>query len=175
METTINRGVEQTAARRAHNPEVVGAIPTPATTRGYHGIGLMNPKSEANMGSALRACGNYGAAFMAVQGKRFKKCSTDTMKAWRHLPVLEVESLRDAIPFACIPVAVELVPTARSLVGYTHPERAFYVFGPEDSSLGKEVLSWCRDVIYVPTDRCMNLAACVNVVLYDRMAKALLR
>jgi tRNA(Leu) C34 or U34 (ribose-2'-O)-methylase TrmL len=23
----------------------------------------------------------------------------------------------------------------------------------------------------VPTERCMNLAACVNVVLYDRLAK----
>lgn len=127
------------------------------------------------MGSALRACGNYGSAFMAIQGKRFKKCSTDTMKAWRHLPVVEVDDLKTAIPFGCVPVAIELVPTARSLVGYTHPERAFYVFGPEDSSLGREVLSWCRDVVYVPTNRCMNLAACVNVVLYDRMAKELLR
>lgn len=141
--------------------------------RGYCAVGLLNPKTEANMGAALRACGNYGAALMAIQGKRFKKCSTDTMKAWRHLPVQEVDDLRHAIPFGCIPVAVELSPNARSLVGYTHPERAFYVFGPEDSSLGRDTLSWCRDVIYVPTNRCMNLAACVNVILYDRMAKSL--
>lgn len=159
---------------RAHNPEVAGSSPAPATiTRGYHGIGLYNPKSEQNMGSALRACGVYGASFMAVQGKRFKKCSTDTMKAWRHLPVMEVDDLRTAIPFGCVPVAIELAPSARSLVGYTHPERAFYIFGPEDSSLGDKTLSWCRDVVYIPTNRCMNLAACVNVVLYDRMAKLL--
>lgn len=140
--------------------------------RGYYGVGLLNPKTEANVGGVMRACGNYGAAFMAVQGKRFKNCRTDTMKAWRHLPVHEVENLRAAIPFGCVPVAVELVASARSLVGYTHPERAFYVFGPEDSTLGKEVLGWCRDVIYIPTNCCMNLAACVNVVLYDRLAKA---
>ena len=30
------------------------------------------------------------------------------------------------------------------------------------------VLSWCRDVIYVPTVEGRNLAACVNVALYDR-------
>lgn len=28
-----------------------------------------------------------------------------------------------------------------------------------------------RDVVYVPTNGCMNLAATVNVVLYDRAAK----
>lgn len=45
------------------------------------------------------------------------------------------------------------------------------IFGPEDGTLGERVLSWCRDVVYVPTDRCMNLAATVNVILYDRAAK----
>ncbi len=29
----IYRGVEQLEARRAHNPEVVGSSPTPATTK----------------------------------------------------------------------------------------------------------------------------------------------
>jgi tRNA(Leu) C34 or U34 (ribose-2'-O)-methylase TrmL len=28
-------------------------------------------------------------------------------------------------------------------------------------------------VVYIPTTGCMNLAATVNVVLYDRMAKGL--
>ncbi len=52
-----------------------------------------------------------------------------------------------------------------------HPVRAFYIFGGEDATLGGRVLSWCRDVIYIPTAYCMNLAATVNVVLYDRMTK----
>ena len=34
------------------------------------------------------------------------------------------------------------------------------------------MLSWCRDVVYIPTNGCMNLAACVNVVLYDRLSKS---
>ena len=63
------------------------------------------------------------------------------------------------------------VEGATSLVDYIHPERAFYIFGAEDATLGERVLSRCRDVIYVPTSGCMNLAATVNVVLYDRMAK----
>lgn len=54
---------------------------------------------------------------------------------------------------------------------YTHPDRALYIFGPEDGSLDKEIRDWCEDVIYIPTTGCMNLAATVNVVLYDRLAK----
>jgi len=66
---------------------------------------------------------------------------------------------------------VDLVEEAIPLTTYVHPERAFYVFGAENATLGEQVISWCRDVIYVPTNGCLNLAACVNVVLYDRMVK----
>ena len=70
-----------------------------------------------------------------------------------------------------VPVAIEVHPDARPLTEYQHPERAFYIFGPEDGSLDKDIRDWCEDVIYIPTNGCMNLAATVNVVLYDRMAK----
>lgn len=50
-------------------------------------------------------------------------------------------------------------------------DRALYIFGPEDGSLDKEIRDWCEDVVYIPTTGCMNLAATVNVVLYDRLAK----
>lgn len=64
---------------------------------------------------------------------------------------------------------------AISLVGYVHPELAFYIFGPEDGTLKAEITDWCRDIIYIPTNRCMNLAATVNVVLYYRLAKCIKR
>lgn len=139
--------------------------------RGFSAIGLHNPKNPANVGSVLRAAGCYDAAMVAMSGDRFKKAATDTASVWRHMPLIETGDLRLIIPYDCVPVAIDLVPGARPLTNYTHPDRAFYVFGPEDGTLGKGVLSWCRDVIYVPTSGCMNLAACVNVVLYDRMAK----
>jgi tRNA(Leu) C34 or U34 (ribose-2'-O)-methylase TrmL len=63
------------------------------------------------------------------------------------------------------------VAGAKSLVDYKHPPRAFYIFGPEDNSLKKQITNFCRDTIYVPTNGCMNLAATVNVILYDRLAK----
>lgn len=140
--------------------------------RGFAAIGLYHPKTPENVGSALRACQCYEVSMMAVAGKRFKRACTDTFQTYRHMPVLEVEDLKLVIPFDCVPVAVDLIPGAQCLPTYKHPERAFYIFGPEDGTLGERVLSWCRDVVYVPTDRCMNLAATVNVILYDRIAKA---
>ena len=139
--------------------------------RGYAAIGLDNPKCPANLGGVMRAAGCYGAAMVAISGQRMKKAPTDVLKRWRTMPVVETEDLRLVIPYDCVPVAVDLVPGARSLVGYTHPERAFYIFGAEDATLDARTLSWCRDVIYIPTQGCMNLAATANVVLYDRLVK----
>jgi len=148
--------------------------------RGYFAVGLDNPKTPANVGAALRAVGVYGGAMMAVSGERyskaingmsFSKIPTDTMKFYRHLPILRVADLHDIIPYSCVPVAVEIIQGAIPLPIYTHPERAFYVFGAEDATLGQRVLGWCRDVVYIPTNGCMNLAATVNVVLYDRLSK----
>ena len=143
--------------------------------RGYSAVGLDNPKTPANIGSALRACGCYEAALLVLAGPRpmrLASCRTDTQKAYKHMPTVLVDDVFDAIPYDCVPVAVDLVPEAVSLIDYKHPERAFYIFGAEDATLGARILDRCRDIIYVPTNHCMNLAACVNVVLYDRMLKA---
>ncbi len=142
--------------------------------RGYAAIGLFNPKTPSNVGSVFRAAGCYGAALVVLAGsrpRRLGRCITDTQKAHRHIPVQIVDHLRDAVPYGCVPVAVDLVENAAPLTEYHHPERAFYIFGPEDGTLGYQHLSWCAHRVYVPTRFCMNLAATVNVVLYDRMCK----
>lgn len=141
--------------------------------RGYFAVGLDNPKTTPNIAAALRACDCYGAAMLATSGTRYRKHGCDTTKAYRRMPFLQTDDLRSVIPYDCIPVAVELVDGAESLVDFSHPERAFYVFGAEDNTLGERVLSWCPKRVVVPTRACMNLAACVNVVLYDRLQKQL--
>lgn len=139
--------------------------------RGYSCIALDNPKSAANVGAAMRAAHVYGASVIVLSGQRFKKAGTDTTKAYRHLPLIEAADVFDALPYDCVAVAVDLIDGAHPLPRYIHPERAFYVFGAEDATLGKRITDRCRDRIMVPTKFCMNLAATVNVVLYDRMAK----
>lgn len=140
-------------------------------SRGYAAIGLYRPKTPTNVGSVLRAAYCYDAAMVAMSGNRYSKAPTDTQSAYRHFPLIQCDDLHTVVPYDCIPVAVDLLDGACALHEYTHPERAFYVFGPEDGTLGKPVTNWCRDVIYVPTRFCMNLAATVNVVLYDRAVK----
>ena len=137
------------------------------------GIGLHYPKNNPNVGSVLRLAGNFNAAFVATTGKRYYVSSADTMKAYRHLPLFNVPNLKDVIPYDCIPVAVEINDNATNIVEYEHPKRAFYIFGPEDGSLNKEILGYCKDTIYVPTNRCLNLASCVGIVMYDRLMKGI--
>lgn len=139
---------------------------------GFCCIGLDNPKTDVNVGAVLRAAGVFRADMVAISGHRYGRAPTDPMKFCRHLPLLQVDNLHDVIPFDCVPVAVELVEHAMPLIEYKHPDRAFYVFGAEDATLGTRILSWCRDVVYIPTNGCLNLAACVNVVLYDRLSKS---
>lgn len=146
--------------------------------RGYAAIGLHNPKNCLNVGGIIRAAHCYDAAMVAISGsradaRRVVSSSANVTKGQRHLPVLRGD-LRELIPYDCVPVAVDLVSDAIELQNYQHPQRAFYVFGPEDGTLGPEVLGWCRDRVMVPTRLCMNLAAAVNVILYDRLAKQLL-
>ena len=147
--------------------------------RGFAAIGLSRPKNSHNIGGILRGAHCYDAALIAIGGdrsiaSRIVGHPANVTKAERHIPLIRGSDLRELIPFDCVPVAVDLLPDAIELQNYQHPARAFYIFGPEDGTLGEETLCWCRDRVMIPTRFCMNLAATVNVVLYDRMAKQLL-
>lgn len=140
--------------------------------RGFACIGLDNPKNMYNIGGILRAAQNYQVSMVTMGACRISaRHVADTMKTYRHIPVLRLEDVLETIPYDCVPVAIDLVEGAVPLPEYTHPERAYYIFGAEDQTLGKRILDRCRDTVYVPTYRCMNLAATVNVLLYDRAVK----
>lgn len=146
--------------------------------RGYAAVGLVRPKSPDNIGGVLRAAFCYDAAAVIIEGDRsIAKAgvhhSTNTLKGERHVPIIRCDSLRETVPFGAVPIAVDLVPDATHLHAFQHPASAFYVFGPEDGTLGRSVLDWCAFRVFIPTRSCMNLAAAVNVVLYDRQAKYL--
>lgn len=146
--------------------------------RGFAAIGLHRPKDLHNIGGVLRAAHCYGASLVAISGDRIDgraiSHAANTSAAQRHLPVLRGD-LRGLIPYGATPVAVDLVDDAIELPDFVHPLSAFYIFGPEDGTLGKAILDWCPYRVMVPTSLCMNLAATTNVVLYDRLAKQLQR
>lgn len=92
------------------------------------------------------------------------------MCAHRRIPLIWVDDLPSAVPFGVTPVLVE-VDASTTLRQFNHPKRAMYIFGPEDSSLPKAMIDGAPRV-RIPTRGCLNLAATVNIVLYDRCAKA---
>ena len=137
-------------------------------------VGLVNPKSPENVGSVMRAAGCYGVDEVYYTGNRFelaRRFATDTKQMVEKIPLLGVDDLMAFIPQGCVPVVVDLIDGATPLPDYVHPERAFYIFGPEDGTLDPALYGAVKDVVYVPTRGCMNLAASVNVILYDRLAK----
>ena len=140
-------------------------------------IGLTNPKSPSNVGAVMRAAGCFRADAVVYTGRRFAMAApfhTDTQGVAGKIPLTGVDSLLNCIPEETQLVCVELVEGAIPLPDFQHPARAFYAFGPEDGTLGQEIIDRADAVVYVPTVGCLNLAATVNVVLYDRLAKSAL-
>ena len=126
------------------------------------------------MGSIIRSGGCYGVNSIFYSGQRYgyaRKYSTDTQNKANEIPLIGCHDVIEMKPKGARVVAVELVEGAIPLPAYHHPEQAFYIFGPEDGSVPQSTLNQCDDVVYVPTKGCMNLAATVNVLLYDRLAK----
>ena len=144
--------------------------------RGFGCIALDRPNDGVNVGHALRAALGFSARMVILGAAdpkiNVRKLSTDPGRAYRHVPVLEVDDIFDAMPNDCSPVAVELTDSAINLVDFDHPERACYIFGPENGSVSTEILEKCDQVVKIPTTMSLNLGMTVNIVMYDRFAKS---
>ncbi len=141
-------------------------------------VGLINPKSPENVSSVMRLAGNFQVDSVFYTGARYpralkrKSCTVDmSRKVSQYIPLIEVASCIDNVPDDLKIICVEFAENAISLPEYKHPEKALYIFGPEDGSISQNVIDRADAVVYIPTMGCMNLAATVSVVLYDRSAK----
>lgn len=152
---------------------------------GYQGrtpaVGLVDPKFPHNVGAAVRAASCYGIGQVWFSGdrvrldasKRYRLPREERMRGYREVVLRKDDRFLDVFGDA-VPVAVELRRNAESLIEFEHPDNALYVFGPEDGSLNRAVLSRCHRFVVIPTRHCTNLAAAVYTVLYDRHAKRVL-
>lgn len=142
-------------------------------------IGLSNPKSPENVGSVMRASGNYGVDSVYYTGSRYPRAvelNPDIPKMSRSVSqgvslsgvACLLDTVADDMDIVCVEFAINAVP----LPEYQHPKNAYYIFGPEDGTLSQEIIDRAEAVVYVPTVGCMNLSATVNVLLYDRLIKS---
>ncbi len=146
---------------------------------------LINPKHIVNVANVLRTCAIFGIDSLYWTGDRVppKEAWGDIdrlpremrMKVYNHVHMQHVEP-RINFALDCQPISVELNSGAESLPLFTHPENALYVFGPEDGDVPQGIRRRCWHFVQIPTCDTMggvplNLAAAVNITLYDRLIK----
>jgi tRNA(Leu) C34 or U34 (ribose-2'-O)-methylase TrmL len=145
------------------------------------GILLINPKYKHNVGAVVRAASCYDAHSVWFTGDRVsliggrREARLPREERMRKYAEVDLRHMGprpfDRIPDGVTPIAVELSPSAEQLPQFEHPENAWYVFGPEDGGLTRVQTSLCHRHVLIPTRHCVNLAAAVYTVLYDRLAK----
>lgn len=148
-------------------------------TKGYFGIGILNPKVEENIGTLWRHAMLYNAAFICTIGARYKPQATDTSKTQRHIPLYHYKDMADFtehLPQDCTVVFIELATPALALSTYQHPIRCIYMLGAEDKGIPPEVIeNFDHDMAVVqleaPNPQSMNVSATGTIVMYDRYIK----
>ncbi len=141
--------------------------------RGHFGIGVYNPKFEANVGGIWRSAGCFGADWLFTIGKRVRKQATDTRLQYKHTPFFNFDTFEDFkkhLPLDTKLIAVELAAKSKVLTTYIHPERAIYLLGAEDTGLPKHILDQCDHIIEIPAPS-LNVASAASIILYDRISK----
>ncbi len=141
-------------------------------------VALLDPKYPHNVGQVLRACAAYGVRRLAFSGERMKRSLAvlsrlpreERLRGYQSVSLEHCERPIDEF-HDFVPVAVEVRRNSETLPTFEHPERALYVFGPEDGGIGSGVLATCVRFVAIPGAHCFNLSMAVGIVLYDRQAK----
>lgn len=142
-------------------------------------IVLTNPKFPHNVGAAQRAASCFGVQQLWFTGNRVslepekgqRLPREERMRGYKDVEVIQFDYFFDQFDDTVTPVAVELRPNSENLVDFDHPPNALYVFGPEDGSIPQVTLRHCHRFVVIPTKHCVNLAAAVYIMLYDRLLK----
>ncbi|WP_181306723.1 RNA methyltransferase [Rufibacter sp. XAAS-G3-1] len=145
-----------------------------AQYEGYFGIGIMEPKTEENVGTLWRSASILGASFLFTIGRRYKKQASDTGRSWKEIPLFHYTDFADFyrhLPYSCQLVGVELDAKSVSVEQFQHPERCIYLLGSEDHGLSNAVRARCHHLVQLPGTNSMNVASAGSIMLYDRHLK----
>lgn len=142
-------------------------------------IALINPRYPHNVGATVRAASCFGFKQVWFTGDRVsmdphkgqRLPREERMKGYKDVELVQFDYFFDQFPKGVTPVAVELRENAEQLPFFEHPANPLYVFGPEDGSIPQVYLQHCHRFVVIPTSHCVNLAAAVYLILYDRLIK----
>lgn len=143
---------------------------------GWAGVAMVHPKCLENVGSMLRSAHAFGAdaVYLVAPRHRYRRQSTDTSNATKHVPTWTLGSIDELVSEAeAMDAALVLVEVwGQDIRSINHPERAMYVFGPEDGSLRSEDFPAEALSARIPTLYCLNLAVAGSIALFSRCSNA---
>jgi len=152
------------------NAKKVGVTPS---------IALINPKFARNVATTIRLASCYGIPQVWYTGNRIsldpksgeRLPREERIKGYKDVDLIQNDYFFDQFEKDVVPVAIEVRQNSEHLLNFEHPEKALYVFGPEDGSIPKVILQHCHRFVIIPTRHCLNLSTAAATVLYDRMYK----
>lgn len=142
-------------------------------------IALINPKYPRNVGMVVRLASCLGISQVWYTGNRIKLEEghrlprEERMRGYGEIDLIQNDYFFDCFPKDVVPVAIEVRENSEMLHNFEHPEKALYVFGPEDGSIPASYIRHCHRIVTIPTRHCLNLATAATAVLYDRLSKRL--
>lgn len=142
--------------------------------RGYCAIGVYRGKTHHNLGTLWRSAYILGAAYIFTVEGRYKKQSSDVVRAWSRIPLFNHKTFDDflnSIPYDCRIVGVEIDDRAEMLHDFEHPKRAIYLLGAEDTGLPEYIKEKCHFLVKLPGNSSLNVGVTGSIVLHDRAAK----
>lgn len=145
-----------------------------AQPTGYFGIGIEHHITQENIGTLWRSAYNMGASFIFTIGKKYKKQTSDTVKAYASIPLFQYddfESFYNSFPKDCRLVGIEITDNAECLSTFKHPDRCVYLLGSETNGLTQTAIEHCHFIVKIPTINCINVSVSGSIVMYDRMIK----
>jgi len=144
------------------------------TKKGYCAIGVFRGKTHHNIGTLWRSAFILGASYIFSVESKYKKQSSDVVRAWSRIPLFHYSSFEELlknIPYDCRLVGVEIDDRAEFLHEFQHPKRAIYLLGAEDSGLPEYVREKCHFLIKLPGNSSLNVGVAGSIVLHDRATK----
>ena len=135
-------------------------------------IGIFNGKYSENVGTLWRTAYQLGASGIFTVAYRYSRQPSDTVKAYRHIPLRNFETVQDflgGVPEDAKIVCVEMGGTP--LKEFKHPKQAIYLLGAEDSGIDKDLLDVSDHVISIEAVRqeSFNVAVAGAIIMYHRL------
>jgi tRNA(Leu) C34 or U34 (ribose-2'-O)-methylase TrmL len=140
---------------------------------------LVEPKYPHNIGTALRAAACFNIPQLWVSGERVlqevnglkRLPREERLRGYQDVELAYHPDPLSVLVGECTPIAVEFRAHAQNLFDFQHHPNAIYVFGPEDGTLHRNILTRCHRFVVIDTAHCLNLGSAVSIVLYDRALK----